>query len=83
MRAPRMPSTANRLDSRLIGRDAELSRLLTALRTRRSQLLWGPADAGKTALINGALSELREAERRRCIYRAGIREWPAADRTST
>jgi len=56
---------------RLVGRDAELRRLRAALRERQSQLLWGPPDAGKTALIKMALAELPEAERRKCICWAG------------
>jgi hypothetical protein len=55
----------------LIGREAEMQRLQTALRKRQSQLIWGVADAGKTALINRALGDLPEGERRKCICWTG------------
>ena len=56
---------------RLIGREAEMRRLQAALRKRESQLLWGPADSGKTLLIKKALAELPEPERLKCICWSG------------
>jgi hypothetical protein len=56
---------------RLVGRDAELRRLQTAVRKRQSQLVWGPTDAGKTVLVKKVLAELPEIERRKCICWTG------------
>jgi len=64
---------------RLIGREAEIHHLRTALRKRESQLLWGPTDAGKTLLIKKVLAELPESERRRCVCWSG----PAGRRQMT
>jgi hypothetical protein len=55
----------------LIGRESETRRLQVALRERQSQLVWGATDAGKTALIQRVLSELPDAERRKCICWSG------------
>jgi hypothetical protein len=33
-----------------LGRNAEMNRLGEAIRKRESVLIWGPSDAGKTAL---------------------------------
>jgi len=55
----------------LVGRDAELRRLKDAIRKRKSQLIWGPADAGKTSLIKMAIEGLAEPERKACIYWTG------------
>lgn len=55
----------------LIGRKEELRELLAAIQKRESRLVWGPLDAGKTALIKKAISEVPEAERRNCIYWTG------------
>jgi hypothetical protein len=55
----------------LIGRKEELRELLAAIHERASRLVWGPRDAGKTALIRKAISEVPEAERRNCIYWTG------------
>ncbi|MFZ0332995.1 MAG: hypothetical protein WAN10_04335 [Candidatus Acidiferrales bacterium] len=55
----------------LIGREAETRRLHTALRARLSQLIWGPADSGKSAFVRNALLELPETERRKCIRSVG------------
>jgi len=57
--------------STLVGRDAELRRLKEAIRKRKSQLIWGPADAGKTSLIKMAIEGLAETERKACIYWTG------------
>jgi AAA ATPase domain len=56
---------------RLIGREAETRRLQAALHARQSQLIWGPADSGKTSLVRNALSRLPDAERQKCICSAG------------
>ncbi|HTV60675.1 MAG TPA: ATP-binding protein [Verrucomicrobiae bacterium] len=56
---------------RLIGREPELRRLRAAFRKRESLLLWGPADAGKSLLIQKALAQLPESERRKCICWSG------------
>lgn len=58
---------ANAPFERLVGREAEMRRLRTALRNRQSQLIWGVPDTGKTLLIETALAELPEGERRKCI----------------
>lgn len=56
---------------RFIGREAEVRRLRTAIQKRSSQLIWGPSDAGKTALLQRVLSELPEGTRKRCILWSG------------
>jgi hypothetical protein len=61
----------NALLERLIGRETEMRRLQAALRKRQSQLVCGAPDAGKTALIQKVLSELPDAERRKCICSSG------------
>ena len=50
-----------------LGRKEELRSLLAALHERESRLVWGPSDAGKSALIRKLFSELTESERRGCI----------------
>ncbi|MGB6430320.1 MAG: hypothetical protein WBF06_07020 [Candidatus Acidiferrales bacterium] len=55
----------------LIGRNSELRRVRAAVRARESFLIWGPADAGKTALVKKAISEVPERERQGCIYWSG------------
>jgi hypothetical protein len=55
----------------LVGRKQELRALRTAIQERAGLLVWGPMDAGKTALINTAISELPDAERRNCVYWTG------------
>jgi len=55
----------------LIGRKGELRDLLAAIQKRESRLVWGPLDAGKTALIKKAISEVPEAERQNCVYWTG------------
>jgi hypothetical protein len=51
-----------------IGRQAELQRLHEAIQKRESLLIWGSADAGKTTLVQQALSELSERIAKRCFY---------------
>jgi len=55
----------------LVGRKEELRELRAAIQKRKSLLIWGPADAGKTALMKKAISELTDVERRNCIYWTG------------
>jgi hypothetical protein len=55
----------------LVGRKEELRELRAAIQKGESRLVWGPMDAGKTALIKKAISELPDAERRKCIYWTG------------
>jgi hypothetical protein len=55
----------------LIGREEELQQLLAAIRKRESRLVWGPLDTGKTALIEKAISQVLDGERRNCIYWTG------------
>jgi AAA ATPase domain len=62
---------AHALLERVIGRDTEMRQLRAALRDRRSQLIWGPADSGKTFLIANVLADLPANERRKCICWAG------------
>jgi hypothetical protein len=56
----------------LIGREREMRRLQTALRKRKSLLVWGATDAGKTLLMDFALAELPAAERRKCVCWTGV-----------
>jgi len=55
----------------LVGRKEELRGLRAAIQKRKSLLIWGPQDAGKTALVKKAISELADPERRSCIYWTG------------
>jgi len=55
----------------LVGRAAELRELRAAIRKRESRLIWGATDAGKTTLMKRAISELPDAEGRKCIYWTG------------
>lgn len=55
----------------LVGRKAELRALRAAIQKRGSRLVWGPKDAGKTALVKTVISELPEVERRNCMYWSG------------
>ncbi|HUJ32318.1 MAG TPA: hypothetical protein VLY23_13620 [Candidatus Acidoferrum sp.] len=55
----------------LIGRKDELRQLRAAIHERKSRLVWGPADSGKTALIAAAIAELPETVQRSCIYWTG------------
>lgn len=50
-----------------VDRDAERARLHEAMRRRESLLLWGPADAGKSALVEKVLAELHKEKRRACL----------------
>jgi hypothetical protein len=55
----------------LIGRKNELRRARAAIRNRKSFLIWGPADAGKTSLVKRAVAGLPEKDRQGCIYCSG------------
>jgi GTPase SAR1 family protein len=55
----------------LVGRKNELRRLRAAVRNRKSFLIWGPADAGKTSLVKKTIAELPEKDRQGCIYCSG------------
>ena len=61
------------LDSRnsLIGREAEARRLSAAILQRESLLIWGPVDAGKTALVAAVIRELPAKHGGNCIYWSG------------
>lgn len=61
----------NAAAERLIGRENETHRLREALRNRQSQLIWGPADSGKTFLVGNVLADLSRNEQRKCIYWTG------------
>jgi hypothetical protein len=63
--------TQNAQCETVVGRKKELRRLCAGIRRRQSLLIWGPADAGKTALIKSAIAELPEADRRTCVGWAG------------
>jgi Cdc6-like AAA superfamily ATPase len=62
---------ATTLLERLIGRHAEAHQLETAIRERRSQLIWGPKHSGKTFLIANVLAELPASASRKRISVAG------------
>jgi hypothetical protein len=55
----------------LIGRAEEVRALRSAIQRRESRLIWGSMDAGKTALVKSAISELPETERRKCVCWTG------------
>jgi hypothetical protein len=55
----------------LFGRVAELRRLRSAIQKRSSLLIWGPVDAGKTALLQKAVAELPRNVQKRCICWSG------------
>jgi energy-coupling factor transporter ATP-binding protein EcfA2 len=51
----------------LIGREHELALLCAAIAERRSLLICGPTGAGKSALLQNALSCVEENHRRKCV----------------
>ncbi len=55
----------------LVGRENELRRLHEAIHKRESVLVWGPPDAGKTALTKQVIAELGKESSRRIIYSTG------------
>ena len=55
----------------LLGRQAEYRRLDAAIHNRESLLIWGPADAGKTAFAKMVIDGLSKNEKRNCIYWTG------------
>lgn len=50
-----------------LGRRRETARLIRAIRRRRSLLIFGPPDSGKSALVTEALSKLPAAIAGRCV----------------
>jgi hypothetical protein len=54
----------------LIGRDHERAKLSEAISERRSLLISGPPDSGKSALLHDVLAGVDETIRRRCIVSA-------------
>jgi len=54
-----------------VGRKAEMTRLRDALRARESLLLWGPADAGKTALARRVVRELPAEQCKAFLFWSG------------
>ena len=54
-----------------VGRKNELQDLRAAIQKGESRLVWGPTDAGKTALIKKVISELPDEDRRKCVYWEG------------
>jgi len=51
-----------------VGRDTELARLRAAIERRESLAIWGPADAGKTALVRRVIAGLPREIARQCVY---------------
>ncbi|HKO05969.1 MAG TPA: ATP-binding protein [Candidatus Acidoferrales bacterium] len=51
-----------------LGREAESARLRAAIERRESLAIWGPADAGKTALVRHAIAGLPREIARQCVY---------------
>jgi hypothetical protein len=64
-------TNARGLQDDFIGRESELRRLSAAIHNRQSLLIWGPTDAGKTALVKKAIGELPEKRRQTCIFSSG------------
>jgi hypothetical protein len=61
----------NAPQSALVGRQPEYVRLDAAIHNRESLLIWGPADAGKTAFVKTVIDGLSKNEKRNCIYWTG------------
>ena len=51
-----------------LGREAELTRLRAAIKSRVGVAIWGPADAGKTTLVREALAHVPGAISRNAIH---------------
>ncbi len=66
-----METNENAAERRFIGRESELLQLHAAIRNRESLLIWGAADAGKTALVRKAMGELPQTGTEACIYWSG------------
>ncbi|HUO34131.1 MAG TPA: ATP-binding protein [Candidatus Acidoferrum sp.] len=64
-------SSVDTVLERLIGREAEMRTLHSALQKRQSRLIWGARDSGKTFLVAKMLEECTESERRKCICCTG------------
>lgn len=54
-----------------LGREAELARLEQAIRERKSLLLSGAADSGKSALVSQAIARLPQRDARWCVLATG------------
>lgn len=50
-----------------LGRETEIGRLRSAIEDRAGLAIWGPADAGKTALVRRAIAGLPNDVAKRCI----------------
>jgi hypothetical protein len=66
-----MMAAIERSSDLLVGREQEMRRLRAAIRERKSQLIWGPADAGKTFLVQLVIAGLSAADRHKCICWSG------------
>jgi hypothetical protein len=55
----------------LVGRRAECRQLNKAISNRESLLIWGPQDAGKTALVKAVIDGLPQKQSKDCIYWTG------------
>lgn len=53
---------------RMIGCEAEMRQLHAALRERRSQLIWGPPDTGKTFLLRTVLAQSSLVDKHKCVF---------------
>ena len=54
----------------LVGREKETESLRAAIRERAGLAIWGPADAGKTALVRHVIGRLPKQAANGCIYAA-------------
>lgn len=54
-----------------VGRQQELRRLCDAMEKRESLLIWGDADAGKTALLGKAIGQSPTDAQKACLYADG------------
>lgn len=55
-----------------VGRQAELKRLLRAVRAREELLVWGDSDSGKTSLVRTAMDGFPTDLRKCCLYVEGV-----------
>lgn len=52
-----------------LGREAEIARLREAIHRRTGLAIWGPPDAGKTALVRRVIAQLSKQAARQCLHR--------------